>query len=465
MEENIQIESNVGKKPRMAETDDTGDDIISKLPESIISRILSLLPTKHVLKTCVLSKEWEYKWASIYNIDIIDEEGFSHRTTRKNIVNFVDRIFILSRASTLKRFRLWFVEKYDAHRMITWISAALVRDVEDLTIFYGHEGVVLPRCLFDCIPLRKLWLHMPCTFRPVQNWVSNLEVLYLDQVIILNDHAPNTSQLIFNFPVLGTLELRDCKWLKVNFVEINAPALTEFNVAHYRDLSEVENCQIKISGAKLLKFGFHGYFVDNLDLSASSVFSAAVDYQYFVHNLQGFQKNGSLACLLLKGCSGLNHLQLSGDTVEAIIAQSKQGHPLPEFNMLKRLEICSQCNIEAFLEFLRLTSSIEWIKLSMLQWTDYDYDLVESMPCCIVSHIKEVEFDGFNGEQTHVHLADFLLKNAAELKKMVGLSRRRSEEKEVESLFWEKLKRAFANGDLEVDSSVKNMADFESLFG
>ncbi|XP_073282819.1 F-box/LRR-repeat protein At4g14103-like [Primulina huaijiensis] len=317
MEENIQIESNVGKKPRMAETDDTGEDIISKLPESIISRILSLLPTKQVLQTCVLSKEWEYKWASIYNIDIIDAEGFSRRTTRKkSVVNFVDRIFILSRASTLKRFRLWFVEKYDAHRMITWISAALMRNVEDLTIFYGHEGVVLPRCLFDCITLTKLWLHLPCTFRPVQNWISNLEVLYLDQVEILNDHAPNTSQLIFNFPVLGTLELRDCKWLKVNFVEIKAPALTEFNVARYRDPSEVENCQIKISGAKLLKFGFHGYCVENLDLSASSVFSAAVDYQSFVHHLRGFQKNGSLACLLLKGCSGLNHLQLSGDTVE-----------------------------------------------------------------------------------------------------------------------------------------------------
>ncbi|XP_073271082.1 uncharacterized protein [Primulina huaijiensis] len=133
--------------------------------------------------------------------------------------------------------------------------------------------------------------------------------------------------------------------------------------------------------------------------------------------------------------------------------------------MLKRLEICSQCDSGAFLEFLRLTPSIEWIKLSMLPWTDYDYDLVESMPSCIVSHVKEVEFDGFNGEQAHVHLADFLLKNAAELKKIVGLSRRRSEESEVESLFWARLKRAFANGDLEVDSSVKNMADFESLFG
>lgn len=122
MEENIQIESNVGKKPRMAETD--GEDIISKLPESINSRILSLLPTKYVLRTCVLSKEWEFKWTNIYNIDIIDAEPFSLRTIRKeSVVNFVDRIFILSRASTLKRFRLWFVEKYDAHRMIKWISA------------------------------------------------------------------------------------------------------------------------------------------------------------------------------------------------------------------------------------------------------------------------------------------------------------------------------------------------------
>ncbi|XP_073292554.1 F-box/FBD/LRR-repeat protein At1g51370-like isoform X2 [Primulina huaijiensis] len=441
----------------MSQTDDDGEDIISNFPESIISRILSLLPTKDALRTCVLSKNWEYKWTSIYNIVIDDSKRFSLKTTRrKSVVYFVNRIFILSHTSRLKRFHLAFQQEYDACRIMTWISAALMRNVEDLLIVYDYGGVVVPRCLFDCIPLTKLKLQLPCVFRPVQNWFSNLKVLRLGKVEILNDH---NSQLIFNFPVLETLELRDCKWLKVNFVEVKAPALTELKVIHYSDLPEVENCYIKITGAKLLEIGFHRYFVEKFDLSSSSVFSAAIGYEGFQDDLQVIRKNGLQARLLLKGCSGLNHLQLSGDTVEAI-AQSNQGTPLPNFNMLKRLEISTKCNSEAFLEFLHSTPYLQWIKLNMWMWNDYDYDLVESMPCCIVSHLKEVEFRGFKGEKPHVHLADFLLKNAVELKKMTGLSRKKSDERRAEKNFWARLKGLVRDFDFQVGSSMKNMADF-----
>lgn len=97
MEESAQIDRFVVKKPRMNDTNDNGEDIISNLPESVICRILSLLPTKDALRTCVLSKDWEYKWTSIDNIDINDRIRFFLKTTRKkSVVNFVDRIFILS---------------------------------------------------------------------------------------------------------------------------------------------------------------------------------------------------------------------------------------------------------------------------------------------------------------------------------------------------------------------------------
>ncbi|XP_073124356.1 F-box/LRR-repeat protein At4g14096-like isoform X2 [Henckelia pumila] len=377
MEESVQMDSNA-----MRETIDNGEDFISNLPESIISQILSLLPTKDALRTCVLSKDWEYKWTSIDNIVIDDRKRFSLKTTRKkSVVYFVDRIFILSHTSRLKRFFLSFQQEYDASRIMTWISAALMRNVEDLGIVYDYGGVVVPRCLFDCIPLTKLKLQLPCVFRPVQNWFSNLKVLHLGKVEIQNDHATSNSHFIFNFPVLETLELRDCKWLKVRFLEVKAPALAELKVIHYSDLPEA-------------------------------------------------------------------------------IAQSNQGTPLLKFNMLKRLEISTKCNSEAFLEFLHSTPYLQWIKLNVWMWNDYDYDLVESTPSCIVSHIKEVEFRGFKGEKPHVHLADFLLKNATELRKMTGLSRKKSDERRAEKNFWARLKGLVRDFDFEIGCSMKNMADF-----
>ncbi|XP_075520740.1 F-box/FBD/LRR-repeat protein At2g26030-like isoform X1 [Primulina tabacum] len=465
VDESIQIDRDAGKKPRLSgdKEGNEGEDIISNMPETIICQILSLLPTKDVLRTCVLSKDWEYKWTGIYNIDINDVQRFSLKTTRKtSVVNFVDRIFILSRNASLKRFRLLCQQKYDARRMVTWISAALMRNVEDLEIVYNFEGVVLPRCFFDCNSLTNLKLQLPCIFRPLQNWFSKLKDLYLGKVEILNEHAPSTSQLMFEFPVLETLELRDCNWLKVDFVEINAPSLTKFNVCS--NVSEIENFQMKISAAKLVKFAVSGLSLGIFDLSASSVSCASVDFMSYACDLQGIRKNGLHARLLLKGCSGLNHLQLLTDIME-VIDQSKQGPPLPKFNMLKRLEISTRCKIEAFLEFLHSTPYLERLRLNMWDCDDYDYDSFEPIPSCIVSHLSEVEFNGFKGMKPHVHLADFFLKNAVELKKISGLFRKKCEERRAEKNFWARLKKVFGDGNFEVDSEIKNMADFERLFG
>lgn len=49
------------------------DTINSKLPESLVNRVLSFLPTKDVVRTCVLSKRWMNRWtSSITKLDIDD---------------------------------------------------------------------------------------------------------------------------------------------------------------------------------------------------------------------------------------------------------------------------------------------------------------------------------------------------------------------------------------------------------
>ncbi|XP_073021812.1 F-box/FBD/LRR-repeat protein At3g14710-like [Primulina eburnea] len=455
MGENIQIDSNAGKKPRI--TYDDSENIITNLPECIISRILSLLPTKDAVRTCVLSKDWEYKWTSIYNIHISDGERFLLKQTRKtSFVNFVDRVFFLSRHSTLKRFYLCCRHKYDSHRIILWISGALMRNVEDMHIVYNDEGVVLPRCLFDCKSLTSLKLQLPCIFRvSAHNLFFSLKILYLTKTKILNDHVPSTDRLIFDFPVLETLELQNCEWLKVNFVEINSPALTMLRVIHYTSLPEADKYRIKISGAKIAQFEYNGYFLEYFDLGTSSVFSAAVDFHCFPKDIQVVRKNGLQARSLLKGLfSGLNHLKLSGEVVEAI-AKSKQGHPLPQFNMLKRLEVFTNCDSGELLEFLHATPFLESIVLHMDNWDDYDYDAVQYVPSCIVSHLNEVRFSRFSKRLQDYRMADFLLSNATQLKKMTGLRRdsreerqkkkmsgEESEEKEIED-FWSKLRSVF----------------------
>ncbi|GAU49993.1 hypothetical protein TSUD_272940 [Trifolium subterraneum] len=50
------------------------DTISNKLPESIITDILSLLPMKEAVRACVLSKRWIHRWTSITKLELDDSE-------------------------------------------------------------------------------------------------------------------------------------------------------------------------------------------------------------------------------------------------------------------------------------------------------------------------------------------------------------------------------------------------------
>ncbi|AES59794.1 putative F-box domain, FBD domain, leucine-rich repeat domain, L domain-containing protein [Medicago truncatula] len=64
--------SKVHKSTQMASVIEE-DTINSKLPESLINRVLSFLPTKDVVRTCVLSKRWMNRWtSSITKLDLDD---------------------------------------------------------------------------------------------------------------------------------------------------------------------------------------------------------------------------------------------------------------------------------------------------------------------------------------------------------------------------------------------------------
>lgn len=64
--------SKVHKSTQMASVIEE-DTINSKLPESLINRVLSFLPTKDVVRTCALSKSWMNRWtSSITKLDLDD---------------------------------------------------------------------------------------------------------------------------------------------------------------------------------------------------------------------------------------------------------------------------------------------------------------------------------------------------------------------------------------------------------
>ncbi|XP_045828712.1 FBD-associated F-box protein At4g10400-like [Trifolium pratense] len=60
------------------------EDRVSNLPDSILSHILSFLPTKSSAATSVLSKRWETLWLSLFDLDDLDG-----RQSFKDFINFL----------------------------------------------------------------------------------------------------------------------------------------------------------------------------------------------------------------------------------------------------------------------------------------------------------------------------------------------------------------------------------------
>ncbi|KAF2555347.1 hypothetical protein F2Q68_00016013 [Brassica cretica] len=49
-------------------------DTISGLPYELLVRILSLVPTKAAVSTCILSKRWKFLWMSLPKLDFTDRD-------------------------------------------------------------------------------------------------------------------------------------------------------------------------------------------------------------------------------------------------------------------------------------------------------------------------------------------------------------------------------------------------------
>ncbi|KAJ1383998.1 Leucine-rich repeat domain superfamily [Sesbania bispinosa] len=111
--------------PKMQKANED-DDIISKLPESLISRILSFLPTKDAVRTSVLSKIWIQRWTSITKLDFDDTVFYSPKRKtggKQFFMNFVNRALLLTKGSSMESFSLVMANKKFETVNCIWSSA------------------------------------------------------------------------------------------------------------------------------------------------------------------------------------------------------------------------------------------------------------------------------------------------------------------------------------------------------
>ncbi|XP_056161870.1 putative F-box/LRR-repeat protein At5g02930 [Syzygium oleosum] len=178
------------------------EDYTSLLPDCPIHHIFSFLPTRDVIKTCILSKRWRSIWTTISDLRF---DSFYDNS-------FVDGVLRHYVSFKVRKFHLDIISKRDFCPSTTdlWVHFAIDHQVEDLVLIvnicWKHYWSPL---LYNCSSLTKLCLRGCCFSSSESVSWSSLKPLSIEGV---GDDV--LRKISMGSPVLEYLNLIRCPGVK-----------------------------------------------------------------------------------------------------------------------------------------------------------------------------------------------------------------------------------------------------------
>uniref|UniRef100_A0A803MLN6 F-box domain-containing protein n=1 Tax=Chenopodium quinoa TaxID=63459 RepID=A0A803MLN6_CHEQI len=118
-------------------------DYISSLHDTILCHILSFLPTKSAVKTCVLSKRWKKVWNQVPVLDFIEIPENYHPLCNEAKISynkFVNKVLAENNAFYLQRFCYEFSCDDDCDYYESWLDAAKKREYYEIDLNFTLGG-------------------------------------------------------------------------------------------------------------------------------------------------------------------------------------------------------------------------------------------------------------------------------------------------------------------------------------
>ncbi|CAL5335751.1 unnamed protein product [Camellia sinensis] len=331
------------KHRKMYEVQDISvdEDQISNLPDCILHHILSFLPTKDVVATCLLSTRWKYLWSSVPILDFDDSLLYSSEVNdlyppeMTCFMNFVERVLLFHDGSSMKKFRLSCRVCFNASRIHAWVSAAIKQKVQELDLcLFVEEPFILPCCVFYCESLTAVKIEMNCVLElPTCVSFPRLKTLYLALVTFLDDDS--TQRLLSSCPVLQELTILDCDWMNLKRISVSIPTLKSLTIddlPYFGSADELNGCQIKIDAANLIFLTYSGYLLNEIFLfNLSSLVNASI---YVPIMCERQKEIAYRAVNLLRGLNSVKSMRISTGAIEDNVLDH-----LPIFQKLTYLEL------------------------------------------------------------------------------------------------------------------------------
>lgn len=189
-------------------------DRISHLPDEVLSKILSFLQTKDVMRTMLLSKRFKSHWLLVPRLEFDDSTHFPEPESWRSpepdygkFRRFVDRSLISREGLVLQSLYLTVGRQCSYDDVVIWVGAALKRGLMELKLenvnCYGARHTFLPKDLYTCETLVVLKLENGNLDVPDLVCLRSLKTLSLKSMKYSNENS--LLRLLPHCPVLEDL--------------------------------------------------------------------------------------------------------------------------------------------------------------------------------------------------------------------------------------------------------------------
>ncbi|CAA7016703.1 unnamed protein product [Microthlaspi erraticum] len=335
-------------------------DLVSNLPDPLISHILSFIPTKEAASTSVLSKRWRFLFASVTNLEFKsngdDDDDYDDDEASTSFMEFVERVLALQGTAPINRFSLECCGHPDQARVTSWILNALKRGVSDLDLALSEYPLPAEIFLSKTLVKLKLGQANDLSFSNAVKKVCLPKLKTLDiDCVVFEAGGVGFAKLLSGCPVLEELALMNIGWEYWKACSVNVKTLKRltFSCEDENDDENPKSVSFNTPNLKYLEYSDtiakkypkvnFGSLVEahiSLRMTEDQIADATIsDDGYFSEGDDDDSEEKEMvgdATAFLMGLCNVRILYLSATTLEVLTYCCE---PTPVFNNLNQLTV------------------------------------------------------------------------------------------------------------------------------
>ncbi|KAG8379538.1 hypothetical protein BUALT_Bualt07G0099400 [Buddleja alternifolia] len=415
-------------------------DRISDLPDSILGQILAYLPTKTAVATSILSTKWRYLspfGVPPIKLDLDDSLLFhpienQSKSPSSSFTNFVDKLLneTLCDVPCVDKLDLKCQKHYGDDKIVSWVFAALQRNVRELTFeFYLNDSEALFHTLDGCKTLVELELGKNFDLNLPENFtLPNVERLTLIG-LTFHDDRESINELLAGCPSLDDLWLCGCDTVNLERLCIRSALLKSLVI---EDCWRQSTCDLFLNAPNLEVLIYNDCTAAEYHLRKfKSLLAVTIDVGPSTEQLEkeeeyfdddGVSNLDSGVADIFTACSSTVRLYLATCAIEALQRAHVQ---VPAFQNLTFLALGGMTILGWKLLACLLSSAPN---LESLQFEEgfHEYEggfasfesLLPALPICLESKLKKIDLWVFKGEEDEMKLIGYFLKNGKVLEQL-----------------------------------------------